>query len=77
MRSSMSKSGKSLADDVEEIARTIGERCDVKDKRPCIHGDLCRGIYKLTGRIYSVRCPYGCKFYEPAKIVEKGDVKWK
>ena len=75
MRSSMSKSGKSLADDVEEIARTIGERCDVKDKRPCIHGDLCREIYKLTGCIYSTRCPYGCKFYEPVKIVEKGDVK--
>lgn len=26
VRSQMSKSGKSLADDVEEIARTIGER---------------------------------------------------
>lgn len=47
----------------------------MKNKYPCIHGDLCRAIYKLTGRIYSVRCPYGCKFYEPVKIVEKGDAK--
>lgn len=44
----------------------------MKGRRPCVHGDLCRGIYKLTGRIYSVRCPYGCKFYEPVKGVEKG-----
>ena len=47
----------------------------MKNGRPCIHGDLCREIYKLTGRIYSTRCPYGCKFYEPIKIVEKGDVE--
>lgn len=45
----------------------------MKNRRPCIHGDLCREIYKLIGRIYSVRCPYGCKFYEPVKIVEKGE----
>ena len=44
----------------------------MKSRRPCIHGDLCRGIYKLTGRIYSVRCPYGCKFYEPVKVIKKG-----
>ena len=50
-------------------------RHKMKNRRPCIHGDLCRGIYKLTGRIYSVRCPYGCKFYEPVKGVEKGDVE--
>ena len=46
----------------------------MKGRRPCIHGDLCREIYKLTGCIYSVRCPYGCKFYEPVKILKKGDV---
>ena len=45
----------------------------MKNRRPCIHGDLCREIYNLTGRIYSIRCPYGCKFYEPVKIVEKGE----
>ena len=44
----------------------------MKGRRPCIHGKLCRAIYKLTGCIYSVRCPYGCKFYEPVEIVEKG-----
>ena len=47
----------------------------MKDRQPCIHGNLCREIYKLTGCIYSVRCPYGCKFYEPVKIIKKGDVK--
>ena len=75
VRSSMSKSGKSLADDVEEIVRTIGERVLNEKQTPCIHGNLCREIYKLTGRIYSIRCPYGCKFYEPVKIAEKGDVE--
>ena len=50
-------------------------RYRVKNRRPCIHGDLCRAIYKLTGRIYSIRCPYGCKFYEPVKITKKGDVE--
>ena len=44
----------------------------MKDRHPCVHGDLCCGIYKLTGRIYSVRCPYGCKFYEPVKVIKKG-----
>lgn len=48
----------------------------MKGRRPCIHGDLCRGIYKLTGRIYSVRCPYGCKFYEPVKAIKKGGTEW-
>ena len=48
----------------------------MKDRRPCVHGDLCRGIYKLTGRIYSVRCPYGCKFYEPVKVIKKGGIEW-
>ena len=48
----------------------------MKGRRPCIHGDLCRGIYKLTGRIYSVRCPYGCKFYEPVKVIKKGGAEW-
>lgn len=47
----------------------------MKNRQPCIHGNLCREIYKLTGCIYSVRCPYGCKFYEPVKIVEKGGTK--
>ena len=47
----------------------------MRTKQPCIHDDLCHAIYKLTGRIYSIRCPYECKFYEPVKIVEKGDVK--
>ena len=47
----------------------------MKDRKPCIHGSLCREIYKLTRCIYSVRCPYGCKFYEPVKGVEKGDTK--
>ena len=47
----------------------------MKGRRPCIHGDLCRGIYKLTGRIYSVKCPYGCKFYEPVKVIKKGGAK--
>lgn len=44
----------------------------MKDRKPCIHGSLCREIYKLTGCIYSVRCPYGCKYYEPVNIVKKG-----
>ena len=47
----------------------------MKDRKPCIHGNLCRGIYKLTGHIYSIRCPYGCKFYEPVKTIEKGGTK--
>ena len=54
-----------------------------KNRKPCIHGNLCRGIYKLTGCIYSVRCPYGCKFYESVDMIKKiktpkkGDiVKW-
>ena len=50
-------------------------RYEMKGRRPCIHGKLCLAIYKLTGCIYSIRCPYGCKFYEPIKIVEKGDVE--
>ena len=55
----------------------------MKSRKPCIHGNLCRGIYKLTGRIYSVRCPYGYKFYESVEMIKriktpkKGDiVKW-
>ena len=36
MRSSMSKSGKSLADDVEEIVRTIGERV-LNEKQTPLH----------------------------------------
>lgn len=44
----------------------------MKDRKPCIHGSLCREIYKLTECIYSVRCPYGCKYYEPVNIVKKG-----
>lgn len=47
----------------------------MKGKRPCIHGKLCRAIYKLTGGIYSVKCPYGCEFYEPIKKVKKGGVE--
>ena len=47
----------------------------MKNKRPCIHGDLCREIFELTGRIYSVRCPCECKFYEPVKVIKKGNVK--
>lgn len=43
----------------------------MKGRRPCIHGNLCRAIYKLTGCIYSVKCPYGCEFYEPVKPVKK------
>ena len=45
----------------------------MKNRQPCIHGNLCRAIYKLTGRIYSVKCPYGCEFYEPVKKGEKDD----
>ena len=44
----------------------------MKNRQPCIHGDLCREIYKLTGCIYSVRCPYGCKYYETVNIVKEG-----
>ena len=44
----------------------------MKDRQSCIHGNLCRAIYKLTGCIYSVRCPYGCKYYEPVNIVKEG-----
>ena len=47
----------------------------MKNRRPCIHGDLCLAIYKLTGCIYSVRCPYGCKYYESVNIV-KGGISW-
>ena len=41
----------------------------MKGRQPCIHGNLCRAIYNLTGCIYSVRCPYECEFYEPVKKV--------
>ena len=44
----------------------------MKGRQPCIHGNLCRAIYKLTGGIYSVRCPYECEFYEPVKKVKNG-----
>ena len=60
------------AERTEKGVDEIEGRCEMKDRQPCIHGNLCRGIYKLTGCIYSVRCPYGCKFYEPVKIVKKG-----
>ena len=43
----------------------------MKNRKPCIHGNLCRGIYKLTGCIYSVKCPYGCEFYEPVEMIKK------
>lgn len=49
----------------------------MKGRKPCIHGSLCREIYKLTGRIYSIRCPHGCKFYDPVNIVKEGEcVLW-
>lgn len=44
----------------------------MKGRQPCIHGNLCRAIYKLTGCIYSRRCPYECEFYEPVKKVKNG-----
>ena len=53
----------------------IYRRCEMKDRKPCIHGSLCREIYKLTGCIYSVRCPYGCKFYKPVKMTKVGEQK--
>lgn len=40
-----------------------------KGRPPCIHGDLCRVIWKRIGYIHSVKCPYGCEFY---KAVKKG-----
>ena len=46
-------------------------RYKIKNRKPCIHGNLCRGIYKLTGCIYSVKCPYGCEFYEPVEMIKK------
>lgn len=31
----------------------------------CIHGNLCREIYKKTGYIHSRTCPKNCKYFEP------------
>lgn len=31
---------------------------------PCIHGNLCRVIWKRIGYIHSNKCPYGCEFYK-------------
>ena len=30
----------------------------------CIHGNLCKEIYKKTGFINSKSCPKGCPFFE-------------
>lgn len=38
-----------------------------KGKPPCIHGNLCRAIWKKIGYIYSVKCPYECEFYKEIK----------
>lgn len=44
----------------------------MKGRPPCVHGNLCRVIWKRIGYIHSVKCPYGCEFYKPVK---KGGVK--
>ena len=38
---------------------------------PCIHGELCKEIYKNEFFIYSKNCPHGCKFYKPIREVRK------
>ena len=40
---------------------------------PCIHGDLCREIYKNELFIYSTDCPHGCKFYKPVRKVKTNE----
>lgn len=43
-----------------------------RKRRPaCIHGNLCREIWIKTGYIYSVKCPFECKFYKSAEEGEK------
>ena len=40
------------------------------DMSVCIHGNLCREIYKKTGYIHSHTCPSNCKYYEEKKKVK-------
>jgi hypothetical protein len=30
----------------------------------CIHGNLCRDIYKKIGFIYDKKCPIACPYFE-------------
>lgn len=44
----------------------------------CIHGNLCREIYKKTGYILSLDCPLNCKYFEEkkkygVKVVTRGN----
>lgn len=36
----------------------------------CIHGNLCKEIYKKTHYIHSTSCPNNCRFFEkkPEKV---------
>lgn len=38
----------------------------------CIHGNLCREIYKKTGYINSQTCPSNCKYFEEKKELKNG-----
>lgn len=38
----------------------------------CIHGNLCKEIYKKTRYIYSTSCPNNCPFFEEKKEHTKG-----
>lgn len=37
----------------------------------CIHGNLCREIYKKTGYIHSQTCPSNCKYFEELPIEQR------
>ena len=48
----------------------------------CVHGNLCRDIYKKTGFIYSKKCPDACPYFEEKykqddKVIEdiKADIE--
>lgn len=37
----------------------------------CIHGNLCREIYKKTGYIHSQTCPSNCKYFEEMSMEQR------
>ena len=43
----------------------------------CIHGNLCKEIYKKTHYIHSASCPNGCPFFEEKKKVKKEEMNGK
>lgn len=39
----------------------------------CIHGNLCRDIFKKTGYIRSASCPKNCKYFEELSQNQKSN----